>query len=198
MTQSHLPGPITLPQLESYLWGAANLLRGHMDADFIEKFITNPDPAAVKEVEIEIVRRLRKHLHDPKFVELGKRLDELKEQHEQGILLSIEYLKALLEIARDVVEAERAVNSVDEQKDAIAALTELFYETRSDQTPAIVERIVADIDEIVRVVRFDGWQTTIAGEREVQKALRRTLLKYQLHKDNELFNKAFDYVRQYY
>jgi hypothetical protein len=33
------------------------------------------------------------------------------------------------------------------------------------------------------LVRFDGWQNTIPGEREVQKSLRKTLLKYQLHKD---------------
>jgi hypothetical protein len=32
-----------------------------------------------------------------------------------------------------------------------------------------------DLDEIVRMVRFDGWQITAAGEREVRKALRRTL-----------------------
>jgi type I restriction enzyme R subunit len=31
----------------------------------------------------------------------------------------------------------------------------------------MVERIVADIDEIVCLVRFPGWQSTKAGEREV-------------------------------
>jgi len=35
----------------------------------------------------------------------------------------------------------------------------------------VVERIVTDIDEIVRLVRFPGWQNTKAGEREVQKQL---------------------------
>jgi type I restriction enzyme R subunit len=61
-----------------------------------------------------------------------------------------------------------------------------------------VERIVADIDEIVRVVRFAGWQNSHAGEREVKQALRRTLLKYRLHQDQELFERAYNYVRQYY
>ena len=37
-----------------------------------------------------------------------------------------------------------------------AALTELFAETRNGDTPVIVERIVADIDNIVRIVRFPG------------------------------------------
>mgnify|MGYP003600454275 FL=1 len=46
--------------------------------------------------------------------------------------------------------------------------------------------------------RFDGWQDTIAGEREVHKALHRTLFKYRLHQDLERFEKAFGYFRQYY
>ena len=37
-----------------------------------------------------------------------------------------------------------------------------------------------------------------AGECAVKQALRRTLLKYQLHQDDSLFEKAYGYVRQYY
>lgn len=169
-----------------------------MDADFIEQFILNPDPEQVRTIEIEIVRRLRQHAHDPRFVALGERLEALRQKHEQGMVASIEFLKELLQIARDVVETEKTVEPEEKRKDAKAALTELFYEIRNDQTPAIIERIVTDIDEIVRVVRFDGWQETIAGEREVKKSLRRALLKYQLHKDDELVDKAYEYIRQYY
>lgn len=60
------------------------------------------------------------------------------------------------------------------------------------------ERIVTDIDEIVKKVRFPNWQHTSQGERLVQKELRRTLLKYRLHTDQELFDKAYGYIRQYY
>ena len=62
----------------------------------------------------------------------------------------------------------------------------------------MVERVVADIDEIVRLVRFLGWQQTSSGEREVKKALRKSLLKYQLHQDGDLFDRAYGYIRQYY
>ena len=62
----------------------------------------------------------------------------------------------------------------------------------------MVERIVNDIDEIVRVVRFPGWQGTSAGEREVKQALRETLLKYHLHKEQNLFDRAFAYIQEYY
>lgn len=58
--------------------------------------------------------------------------------------------------------------------------------------------LVEDIDEIVRLVRFDGWQAASAGERKVRKALRKTLFKYKLHTDKELFEKAYGYVQGYY
>ena len=47
-------------------------------------------------------------------------------------------------------------------------------------------------------MHFLGWQSTSAGEREVKQALRRTLLKYQLHKDQKLFDKAYGYIKKYY
>jgi hypothetical protein len=71
-------------------------------------------------------------------------------------------------------------------------------EVKNGKTPMVIERIVTDIDEIVRLVRFPGWQNTKAGEREVQKALRKVIyVKYQV-KDQDLFDKAFGYIRQYY
>lgn len=77
-------------------------------------------------------------------------------------------------------------------------LTELFQEARGKNTHIIVERIVNDIDEIVKKVRFPDWQRTTQGERLVQRELRKTLLKYQLHRDQDLFDKAYAYIRQYY
>jgi type I restriction enzyme R subunit len=103
-----------------------------------------------------------------------------------------------LELAKDVLKAEKESDPQEEQNQAKAALTELFSEARSDSTPIMVERIVADIDEIVRFVRFPGWQKTIAGEREVKRALRRTLLKYKLHHEQDLFDRAYAYIEQYY
>ena len=73
-----------------------------------------------------------------------------------------------------------------------------FEEAKNGDTPIMVRRVVDDIDEIVRAVRFDGWQATHAGEREVKKALRQTLFKYKLHQDAELFERAYGYIREYY
>jgi len=151
-----------------------------------------------KEIEIKVARRLRRHIHDPRFKALSQRLEELKQKHEQGVLISIEFLKELLDLARDVVEAERTSEPIAEEELGKAALTELFEEAKNDETPIMVERVVNDIDEIVRIVRFPGWQSTHAGEREVKMALRRTLFKYRLHQEHELFDRAYGYIRQYY
>ena len=170
-----------------------------LDADVLDAVLGAPDPdRKSKEIEIKVAGRLRAHLHDPRFRALGERLEALRQKHEQGLLVSIEFLKSLLELARDVVEAERTVEPATSEERGKAALTELFEEARNDRTPVLVERIVNDIDEIVRHVRFDGWQTTRAGEREVKQALRKTLFKYRLHQDQELFDRAYGYVRQYY
>jgi len=170
-----------------------------MDADILEDLLKTNDPKKKsKEIEIKIIKRLRKHENDPKFVELGERLEKLRQKHEQGLIHSIEFLKQLLTLAREVLEAEKEVDPVDEQKKAKAALTELFQEAKNDETPAMIQRIVDDIDEIVRLVRFDGWQNTHAGEREVQKALRQVLyIKYKI-KDQDLFDRAYGYICQYY
>lgn len=170
-----------------------------MDAEVLEGLLDAKDPdKKSREIEIKLIARLRKHKDNPKFVALGERLEKLKERHEQGLLHSLDFLKELLTLAREVVQAEKQVDPVDEQAKAKAALTELFAEVKNGKTPMVIERIVTDIDEIVRLVRFPGWQNTKAGEREVQKALRKVIyVKYQV-KDQDLFDKAFGYIRQYY
>lgn len=156
------------------------------------------EPKKVREIEVKIIARLHRHKNNPVFITLGRQLEDLKERHHQGLITSLEFLKHLLELARKVVEAEKEVDPREEQDQAKAALTELFNDVRGNNTPAMVERIVNDIDAIVRIVRFPGWQQTIAGEREVQKALRKTLLKYKLHHEQELFDRAYEYIKQYY
>ena len=169
-----------------------------MDADGLADILGLQEPQQIKEFEIKIIARLRKHADHSKFVELGRRLEALKERHELGLIVNITFIKQLLELAREVVQAEKEVDPVEEQDKGKAALTELFNEVRNGNTPVMVERVVNDIDDIVRIVRFPGWQDTIAGDREVKQALRKTLLRYKLHQEQELFNRAYEYIRQYY
>jgi type I restriction enzyme R subunit len=170
-----------------------------LDAELLEAVLKtdNPDRKA-KELQIKIVDRLRKHMGNPLYRKLSERLERLKEQHEAGQLHSIAFLKALLDLARDLVNAEKEVPPAEDEDRGKSALTELFQQTRTTETPIVVERIVDDIDDIVRQIRFPDWQSTEGGKREVRKALRRTLAKYKLHTDTELFEKAYGYVREYY
>jgi type I restriction enzyme R subunit len=170
-----------------------------MDAEVLQRFMASGDPGEkTKQFEVELIDRLRKHKGNPRFVALSRRLEDLRSRLEKNLLTSVEYLKLLLDLARDVLQAEKGVDPEEERNAARAALTELFQETRGSKTPAVVERIVNDIDEIVRIVRFPGWQGTVAGEREVKKALRRTLFKYQLHQEQDLFDRAYAYIQEYY
>ena len=169
-----------------------------LDADLLEAVLSNPDPKKAKEIEIKVARRLRKHLGNPKFKALSERLDALRDRFESGVLNSVEFLKQLLQLAKEVLQAEKEVPPEEDEDRGKAALTELFAEVKTAETPIMVERVVTDIDEIVRLVRFPGWQDTLAGEREIKKALRKALFKYKMHADEELFEKAYSYIRQYY
>jgi type I restriction enzyme R subunit len=170
-----------------------------LDAQVLEDILKDAEPVKRgKEIEIKLIARLRKHLGNAKFTALGERLEKIKERHEQGFLTSLEFLKEILELAKDVVQAEKAAEPEEERDRAKEALTELFQEAKSKNTHIIVERIVSDIDEIVKKVRFPDWQHTSQGERLVQKELRKALLKYQLHRDQDLFDRAYAYIRQYY
>jgi type I restriction enzyme R subunit len=171
-----------------------------LDADLIDEFFEHNKDAGkkTKELEINLIARIRKHDKNDRFIKLGERLEELREKHEQGLITSIEFLNHLLILAREVAEAEREVVPEPELDKGKAALTELFNGIKNEKTPIIVERIVADIDGIVKIVRFDGWQNTTAGQQEVKKALRSVVwVKYKI-KDADVFDKAYRYIEMYY
>lgn len=169
-----------------------------LDAEVIDELMNKKNPKEAKRIVKILESRFKKNTGNPKFKALGERLEELRDRAEQGLISSVEFIKQLCELAKDTLRAEREIISNQEQKSAKAALTELFLELKNDQTPAVVERIVSNIDEIVKFVRFDGWQASVTGERLVQKELRKTLLKYKLHKEEELFNRAYEYIKEYY
>lgn len=171
-----------------------------LDAALIDEFIEKQKDIkkTTMKVEIDLVAKIQKHSQDPKFKKLGEKLEELREKHEQGLITSIEFLKLLLELAKEAARAEKEVVPEEEIDRGKAALTELFNGLRNDKTPVIVERIVTDIDDIVKIVRFDGWQKTTTGKNEVKKALRSVIwIKYKI-KDKEVFDKAYSYIEQYY
>lgn len=169
-----------------------------LDADVIEEIFNNPDPKKAKKLEKVLINRFKKHAGDPKFKSLSERLEDLRDKAEQGLISSIEFVKELCKLAKETVQAEKELEVIIEEKTPQVALTELFLELKTDKTPAVVERIVTDIDAIVRMVRFPGWQQSNSGEREVQSSLRKILwAKYKI-KDQVLFDRAYAYIKEYY
>ena len=128
------------------------------------------------------------------FVELGQRLNQLREKYADIQQSSLDFLRELLEPASDTVAAEQAVNEIPREVQGKAALTELFQALKTEGTPVIVDHIVTRTDEVVRAVRFDGWQATIRGDQEVRRALRQTLYLQFKIRDNDVFEKAFGYL----
>ena len=171
-----------------------------LDADLLEAVLGTPDPdKKAKEIEIKVSRRLRKHAARPAVQGARRAAGRAEAAPRAGAARQrrVPQGTARARAGRRRSRADDAEPMADDDRGK-AALTELFEEVRNEDTPIIVERVVADIDEIVRYVRFDGWQNTHAGEREVKMALRKTLFKYKLHQDQELFDRAYGYIRQYY
>ncbi|MBR5758487.1 MAG: type I restriction endonuclease subunit R, partial [Thermoguttaceae bacterium] len=164
--------------------------------DFIRK---GKDPAKeAKKLEIDLIAKIQAHSDDPKYVKLGERLEELREKHEQGLITSIEFLKYLLDLAKKAVKAEKEVVPAEEIDRGKAALTELFRGVKNANTPVIVERLVEEIDDVVRKIRFVGWQDSNGGRRDVKRELRAIVsVKYGID-DPEVFDKAYAYVEEYY
>ena len=119
----------------------------------LDRFRDPKDPLKIvivtSKLRIKLTARLRKHASNPKYKALAERLEDLKNRHQQGLLVSIGFLKELLDLAKDVVRLEREIPVEEEIDRGKAALTKLFEEAKN-------------IDEIVRAVRFDGWQNTHA------------------------------------
>lgn len=171
-----------------------------MDATVIDEFLKNQKDIkkTTRQVEISLVAKIRNRSNEPRFIRLGEKLEALREKHEQALITSVEFLKLLLELAREVAQAEKEVVLEQEVDKGIAALTALFNSVKNTNTPIIVERIVSDIDSIVKRIRFDGWQNTTSGKQEIKKELRSIIwIKYKI-KDKSVFDKAYSYIEQYY
>ena len=65
---------------------------------------------------------------------MNKRLGKSRHGYEQSYTTSHEFLKKILALARDVLEAERRFDLADERDRAKEALTELFDEAKSRNT----------------------------------------------------------------
>jgi len=61
-----------------------------------------------------------------------------------------------------------------------------------------LKKIVEEIDQIISKERYDGWQNTITGTKLIQQKLYRILYTHKLYDDEELFEKAYNYIKEHY
>lgn len=174
-----------------------------VDSDVIDAVLEDEKAREKKIVEIEKMLRLRlgEHKGDPNFKKFAEKLDELRERMAQNLISSIDFLKQLLVLAKDLLEEEKKkAEPQDKRAKARAALTDLFQSIKTEETPIIVEQVVNDIDnEVVNIVRqFNDAFQSVTARREIKKKLRSILwVKYQI-KDNDVFERAYQYIEMYY
>lgn len=173
-----------------------------LDADVISQALSESE-AKKKAIEIEQILRLRLHNHsgEVNYQKFAEKLDQLRQKMEDSLCTSIDFLKQLLTLAKELLGEEKKVaEPIDRRAQGRAALTELFESIKTPDTPIIVENVVNDIDkDIVAIVRkFNDAFKSVTAQREIKQKLRSILwLKYGL-KDQEVFDKAYSYIEMYY
>lgn len=181
-----------------------------------------PTPEEIIEsIEERVQKKLEAHPNSPTYQSLAARLEQLRQMQLVEAADSIEFLKKLLEVAREVVAAE--AGRADEgdtstlaalsepatllPEERIGALTQLFNEVRPETTPEIVEKVVHEIDAVASGVQPPpgsdqatpvNWQTSREGVRLVKQAIRVALKKYGLPPTGDLFERAYNYVAEHY
>lgn len=196
---------------------ASQLEKVAMDAGLLEalKDLTLfPTPAPGDEkgpTALEVMQRLEERIQkrfgdeqsDKVWRSLAERLEMLRLSRISGAAESVEFLKQLLALAKDLLEAERAddegrINEIKVVDPRKGALTQIFQEYKPADVPVVIESVVDKVDELVQPVRGTGWQTSHPGDRTVRLELRKILRDSGLPHQGELFDHAYDYIRENY
>lgn len=105
---------------------------------------------------------------------LAERLEQLRQAQLAKAEDSIEFLREIFTVARDLKAAENADDSGDLAllpDPRVGALTQIFQEYKPAGASIIIADVVHAVDRIVTEVGFDGWVNT-ETEKDVRLALR--------------------------
>jgi type I restriction enzyme R subunit len=171
--------------------------------------IDEKDPAAITfdDVIDSIESRVKRRLDESGsgvYRSLAERIEKLRQKSITSAEDSLEFLKQALEIARDVVAADKLAeeNKLDENERLFDPKQRALSQIIEENTPAglhvVVPDVAARIDAIVSEVAFTGWRESTPGDREVKKQLRAVLKQFGLPVAGELFDRAYVYVRENY
>ena len=189
------------------------------DADTIHRLeiegllpgIEDVEHKTAEEILDTIAARLKKRLagkngNHPIYRSLAERLERLRERTIADAQQSIEWLREAFTVAKDLTAAEKAEDEagtagLDLLPDPnVFALTQIFREYAPPDTPIMIERIVENVDAIVKEVTAGntGWASTQKGDRAVRRELRTILRETGLLTVEGLFERAYDYIAEHY
>ncbi len=167
-----------------------------------------PQPPTIEDVLTTLEGRLQRKLAGdtgthPVWVSLAERLESLRKAKIDSAAASVDFLKQLLEVAKDLVHAEKAEDEgrldeivvVDPDR---GALSQILTEYSPPEVPVVVEVVVGKIDSIVRPIRGTGWQQSQPGDRTVRQELRKVLRDSGLPPQGDLFDRAYAYISEHY
>ena len=138
------------------------------------------------------------------YKSLAEKIERLRKQSVENADQSIEFLKRALEIAQQIVKADRmAEEGTLDQNEAlfdphIGALTQIVQQNMPEGLPVIINDLVTAIDTIVKQVIFTGWNESASGDKSVRKELRSTLNTFGLPPTGAVFDRAYEYVSENY
>lgn len=163
------------------------------------------------EVLDTLYARLKKRLEGPNgnhpvYQSLAERLENLRQRTIAEAQQSIEWLREAFTLAKDVTAAEKAedeagVEGLNLLPDPnVFALTQIFLEYSTPDMPVMIERVVEEVDSIVKEVTAGnaGWASTQKGDMAVRKEVRLVLKDKGLHTVPGLFDRAYEYIAEHY
>lgn len=150
-----------------------------------------------------IEARLKRRLEEADaavYRSLAERIEKLRAQAVTNVEESLAFLEEALQVAREVVAADRAAEEghLELYDPKTGALTQIVEENIPPGLHKIVPDIVHRIDNIVVQVAFAGWHEDTDGDKKVRRELRSTLRDFSLPVTGPLFDKTYAYVRENY
>lgn len=172
--------------------------------------IPGTDPADPKnpgdvyqQVLDSIENRLKRRLEGTNsavYKSLADRIEKLRQRAITTVDDSIAFLEDCLNVAKDVVAADRAAEDNEEAlvDPKTGALTVIVRENSPEGLHKIVPDFVFAVDSIVVEVAYAGWKDNDKGDRAVKREIRASLKKFGFPIDGDLFTQVYDYVRKNY
>jgi type I restriction enzyme R subunit len=170
-----------------------------------EPLTLKPIDEIIDSIETRLRRRMSgSNSEHAAFRGLSDRLERLRKSELARAKDSIEYLRELFTVAKDLRQAELAEDEAGAKgldllpNPHLGALTQIFEEYKPENAPVVIGDIVSEIDRIVKQVSYPGWAIKDDGKRIVRKNLLQVFNKFKLPLKGEPLESAYGYIEMHY